>query len=141
MSPSAVVPMGEDIVFANTVKCAALRTGEPGDLAHLVPSTVHKQRSDEVGPSRKKRTATQSLPVTEAYPPFEQGNRVISPTWSPVPFTNNGLLSWVLLARKGQQPNLSKSSLVTCPPRKWPLISPSSREHIAMLVYRYLSAR
>jgi len=64
MSPSAVVPMGEDIVFANTVKCAALRTGEPGGLAHLVPSTVHKQRSAEVGSSRKRRTASQSQPIT-----------------------------------------------------------------------------
>jgi hypothetical protein len=64
MSPSAVVPMGEDIVFDNTVKCAALRTGEPGGLAHLAPCTVHKQRSAEVGPSRKRRTASQSQPIT-----------------------------------------------------------------------------
>jgi len=63
MSPPAVVPMGEDIVFDNTVKCAALRKGKPGGLARLVPSTVNKQRSAEVGPSRKKRTATQSQQI------------------------------------------------------------------------------
>ena len=67
MSHSTVVPVGEDIVFDNTVKCAALRKGVPGGLDHLVPSTVNKQRTAaELGPSRKKRTATQSQPVTDA---------------------------------------------------------------------------
>ena len=67
MSHSTVVPVGEDIVFDNTVKCAALRKGVPGGLDHLAPSTVKKQRIAELVPSRKKRTATQSQPVTEAY--------------------------------------------------------------------------
>jgi hypothetical protein len=73
MSHSTVVPVGEDIVFDNTVKCAALRKGVPGGLDHLAPSTVNKQRIAELVPSRKKRTATQSqqivfgnLPATKA---------------------------------------------------------------------------
>jgi hypothetical protein len=64
MSHSTVVPMGDDIVFDNRVSCAALRKGEPGGLDHLVPSTVSKQQSAELGLSRKKRTATQSQQIS-----------------------------------------------------------------------------
>jgi len=67
MSPSPVVVLGneaDDIVFNNTVLCAALRKAEPGGLDRLNPSTVRKQQEAEVGRSKKRRTATQLQPVT-----------------------------------------------------------------------------
>ena len=67
MSPSPVVLLGnqaDDIVFNNTVLYAALRRAEPGGLDRLNPSTIRKQQEAEIGPSKKRRTATQPQPIT-----------------------------------------------------------------------------
>jgi hypothetical protein len=63
MSSSPVVLLGnvaDDIIFHNTMSCAALKKGVPGGLDRINPSTVHRQREAEVGPYtrqiRKKPT-------------------------------------------------------------------------------------